>query len=130
MFQYPLMDRLGFWGYDLACRLVYPDVVSVSADGSTWFLGRGAPVGYEQHREFQYPLMDRLGFWGDCVTRPYRRESEFQYPLMDRLGFWGSSNSFSSASASMFQYPLMDRLGFWGGRAMWSLLHQDCFSIR
>ena len=38
-FQYPLMDRLGFWG------IAQPYV-----------------AGAED--VFQYPLMDRLGFWG------------------------------------------------------------------
>ena len=39
IFQYPLMDRLGFWGM--------PVTASTAA----------LPL-------FQYPLMDRLGFWG------------------------------------------------------------------
>jgi len=39
MFQYPLMDRLGFWGTEL---------IDLAGQLPT----------------FQYPLMDRLGFWG------------------------------------------------------------------
>ena len=39
LFQYPLMDRLGFWGPH-------------------------AHQSYHYAVEFQYPLMDRLGFWG------------------------------------------------------------------
>ena len=38
--------------------------ISVSADGSTWFLGQGDAGTGEQPDIFQYPLMDRLGFWG------------------------------------------------------------------
>ena len=38
-FQYPLMDRLGFWGRLEQNGAVHGGVISVSADGSTWFLG-------------------------------------------------------------------------------------------
>ena len=59
------MDRLGFWGRSYPPQLLSNLQISVSADGSTWFLGGAirlhtvtVAVG------FQYPLMDRLGFWG------------------------------------------------------------------
>jgi len=66
-------------------------VVSVSADGSTWFLG-GADVSgaNPNYHLFQYPLMDRLGFWGVVIGAWWLTVAVFQYPLMDRLGFWGS----------------------------------------
>jgi len=42
--------------------------VSVSADGSTWFLGRAERSEVAGNRpQFQYPLMDRLGFWGNLT---------------------------------------------------------------
>ena len=85
------MDRLGFWGArPLTFRLLVTRI-SVSADGSTWFLGSLNP----RHRSclplFQYPLMDRLGFWGRGTAYAFGGAVLFQYPLMDRLGFWGAS---------------------------------------
>ena len=38
-FQYPLMDRLGFWGRRGSSHSAHQGRISVSADGSTWFLG-------------------------------------------------------------------------------------------
>ena len=90
--------------------------ISVSADGSTWFLGTPLPCCPGTPASiFQYPLMDRLGFWGEIPTRTNRRDAKFQYPLMDRLGFWGAKSCSSNRMSLIFQYPLMDRLGFWGG---------------
>ena len=39
-------------------------MISVSADGSTWFLGTVGAQAVQADVKFQYPLMDRLGFWG------------------------------------------------------------------
>ena len=64
VFQYPLMDRLGFWGLLAVPSSVAAIPISVSADGSTWFLGIVAPLAPGSQSQFQYPLMDRLGFWG------------------------------------------------------------------
>ena len=65
--------------------------ISVSADGSTWFLGLAGTQRVDRATLFQYPLMDRLGFWGRRRADCDRGHSGFQYPLMDRLGFWGRS---------------------------------------
>ena len=146
-FQYPLADRLGFWGY---CRR------------------RRART----RLQFQYPLADRLGFWGmRCPGQACRSCPAFQYPLADRLGFWGPPPNDTSAQATrfsilwridlvfgasaerdakdanavsvssggstwflglgqqillypdtVFQYPLADRLGFWGIRTQLDLI--------
>ena len=63
--------------------------ISVSADGSTWFLGVVEVALDILPKLFQYPLMDRLGFWGQWQKRSRGFIFRFQYPLMDRLGFWG-----------------------------------------
>ena len=63
--------------------------ISVSADGSTWFLGLLDIAGEQFDDQFQYPLMDRLGFWGLETETILPDGQLFQYPLMDRLGFWG-----------------------------------------
>ena len=39
MFQYPLADRVGFWGGCAAGAAGCGAVVSVSSCGSSWFLG-------------------------------------------------------------------------------------------
>jgi len=83
------MDRLGFWGCKRWKSRLHRRKVSVSADGSTWFLGAQARAGRQQHQQFQYPLMDRLGFWGPVASMTGVNIIKFQYPLMDRLGFWG-----------------------------------------
>ena len=63
-FQYPLADRLGFWGVFVA-------------------------LGLAVFLLFQYPLADRLGFWGVPDLHLADASLVFQYPLADRLGFWG-----------------------------------------
>ena len=68
-FQYPLMDRLGFWGQIMLVVGASQAHISVSADGSTWFLGVVVYAGSNHARIFQYPLMDRLGFWGLTSSR-------------------------------------------------------------
>ena len=68
-------------------------MVSVSADGSTWFLGEGRGGDVRHVAAFQYPLMDRLGFWGGRSGEIDGVHLMFQYPLMDRLGFWGCRDS-------------------------------------
>ena len=63
-FQYPLADRLGFWGGELAAGQVIVPGFSI--------LWRIDLVFGENHDliarwwafMFQYPLADRLGFWG------------------------------------------------------------------
>ena len=104
VFQYPLMDRLGFWGNPGAQRQSgRHEGISVSADGSTWFLGRRVSgMRNTPTCEFQYPLMDRLGFWGHQPVRVRGVAPQFQYPLMDRLGFWGSPTSATGHSSSNF----------------------------
>ena len=77
LFQYPLMDRLGFWGGRRSIPSHPVMLISVSADGSTWFLGSvgfdcGLPV-----LQFQYPLMDRLGFWGPQNLRIWDNQQDF-----------------------------------------------------
>ena len=67
------MDRLGFWGRWCSRRLARPRRISVSADGSTWFLGLISLALGQVKAKFQYPLMDRLGFWGRRTSaRPPR----------------------------------------------------------
>ena len=89
LFQYPLMDRLGFWGRRLRALGSRQIAISVSADGSTWFLGVPDGDCRAIDKKFQYPLMDRLGFWGCHRSAACSRWMRFQYPLMNRLGFWG-----------------------------------------
>ena len=83
------MDRLGFWGRLLSRPAKNWFTISVSADGSTWFLGGEEFAGDRVAVAFQYPLMDRLGFWGHPRSVNTCHPVRFQYPLMDRLGFWG-----------------------------------------
>ena len=63
-FQYPLADRVGFWG--------------------PWRQQRE-----RGHVVFQYPLADRVGFWGYNTIVDEIYAEMFQYPLADRVGFWG-----------------------------------------
>ena len=85
VFQYPLMDRLG------------------------WKQRRDNPG--HRNAVFQYPLMDRLG-WKGYLRQPGGGAGQFQYPLMDRLG-WKCASAQSLIHANdEFQYPLMDRLGW------------------
>ena len=114
-FQYPLADRVGFWGSQDAARagtalrfsillrieLVFgvrpagrsprPHLVSVSSCGSSWFLGALRQAKEAAQGLFQYPLADRVGFWGGAFALHRRRAGQFQYPLADRVGFWGYS---------------------------------------
>ena len=88
MFQYPLADRVGFWGVGVGaplrtktcfsillrielvfgasvrCHVCAPLRVSVSSCGSSWFLGLAGTIMAQKDEEFQYPLADRVGFWG------------------------------------------------------------------
>mgnify|MGYP007072816414 CR=1 FL=1 len=67
MFQYPLADRVGFWGTLAHAILSFILDVSVSSCGSSWFLGDRHFTSQRRNCEFQYPLADRVGFWGRVV---------------------------------------------------------------
>ena len=64
VFQYPLADRVGFWG---SCPVAPP--------GAAWC--------------FSILLRIELVFGGPSSTGNGISSPEFQYPLADRVGFWG-----------------------------------------
>ena len=58
-FQYPLADRLGFWGFRTARRASLRD-------------------------GFQYPLADRLGFWG-FFSFSIQRRGDDRFSILWRI---------------------------------------------
>ena len=87
MFQYPLADRLGFWG----------------AIGVLYLRWRA---------QFQYPLADRLGFWGPAGAGTPTRPAGFSILLRIDLVFGVISPSASIWTASSFSILLRIDLVF------------------
>ena len=104
MFQYPLVDRVGFEGH------------------------------HDHHDRrnpgaFQYPLVDRVGFEGRNRHREHEHSTKFQYPLVDRVGFEGAVRAVDERQRHEFQYPLVDRVGFEGRSGVNEEQAAGCFSI-
>jgi len=85
------MDRLGFWGHHHIGLAHSPLQVSVSADGSTWFLGVVSSMIALQSIIVSVSADGSTWFLGTWSFTAYVAKFEFQYPLMDRLGFWGQT---------------------------------------
>ena len=138
-FQYPLADRLGFWGNEINALiaevrsfsilwridLVFGALfwrlgailmrVSVSSGGSTWFLG----LVLTMHIVHIYCVSVSSGgsTWFLGVQRAgagLRARRRFSILWRIDLVFGASLLTTGSWSAARFQYPLADRLGFWG----------------
>ena len=137
-FQYPLADRVGFWGSSSPRRCAPP-------------------------AQFQYPLADRVGFWGSSnkdgtsntarfsillrielvfgvalllvpvellysfsillrIELVFGAETVIDYPAACKVSvsscgsswFLGRSAPSQDCQRPVFQYPLADRVGFWG----------------
>ena len=130
MFQYPLVDRVGFEGFWLARHLAvlvlfqYPLVDRVGFEGQPHI---------DQHRlkflSFSILWWIELVLRGHLLRRPQRRHRKFQYPLVDRVGFEGALMLILLLTPRQFQYPLVDRVGFEGPSALLLPPSQACFSI-
>ena len=103
MFQYPLVDRVGFEGYGDWC-----DECGVI--------------------KFQYPLVDRVGFEGNDTTALSRVIDRFSIlwwiELVLRVAV-----AVGGCGVQVFQYPLVDRVGFEGAGQLTAALEPWRFSI-
>ena len=87
MFQYPLVDRVGFEGvyqqaiYGICARFQYPLVDRVGFEGHA-----DTPMG-EHVVGFSILWWIELVLRGRCGARAHVLHSSFQYPLVDRVGF-------------------------------------------
>ena len=137
-FQYPLADRVGFWGLPetglkgftesfsilLRIELVFGGravragqsavKVSVSSCGSSWFLGCSARSWLALAGEFQYPLADRVGFWGRVVELRGDIDVGFSILLRIELVFGGIAQRTRRAARQGFSILLRIELVFGG----------------
>ena len=90
LFQYPLVDRVGFEGHPASPAPAHAQRFSILwwielvLRGAASALRRLAPA------QFQYPLVDRVGFEGPGKPPTTLIIPLFQYPLVDRVGFEGA----------------------------------------
>ena len=113
-FQYPLADRVGFWGGYQFLRLQRSDHVSVSSCGSSWFLGGIAPAVRWKCATVSVSSCGSSWFLGSRIAPAVADNEQFQYPLADRVGFWGPPSPPSSPPVKRFSILLRIELVFGG----------------
>ena len=138
VFQYPLADRVGFWGafepastntmasfsillrielvFGVRSRLARETGISVSVSscGSSWFLGF-PQAGISLILQAVSVSSCGSSWFLGAVCRAVRRGvNRVSVSSCGSSWFLGENAVFNPALYSAFQYPLADRVGFWG----------------
>ena len=114
LFQYPLVDRVGFEG---AQRCQYRS--RLWSFSILWWIElvlRALTHDTGRMLTFCFSIL----WWIELVLRAIAIDADgsatikFQYPLVDRVGFEGLASIDGGLVVLRFQYPLVDRVGFEG----------------
>ena len=114
LFQYPLADRLGFWGRTPTQRSSPRRCFSILLRIDLVFGGSSGLDRAPRQDVFQYPLADRLGFWGSRMMSIWSPNASFSILLRIDLVFGVSIGPLNKPNSCSFSILLRIDLVFGG----------------
>ena len=128
-FQYPLADRVGFWGTMTSSNVMVPvSSFSILLRIELVFGVDLLPRDHNYNICFSILLRIELVF-GHHDGETWILFNEFQYPLADRVGFWGPIPGLLALGSGGFSILLRIELVFGGRNSAGCTPVMKCFSI-